>query len=211
MMRIIDAHSHVGDILYNNGGDIIERLGVTKKKIFDIGRIMEEDYKYVFLLNNDAMFVQRDSLQILMYMFNENTGITMQNAGCWCQDSVWPTRTGEKEPFRKDLHPYEARKLFHETYPDDKCWIEQQVGFWATMIKLDLFEKYGLFDERFKVICQDLDWEWRVGKYGYHTKVIGAHLLSHHGKTHCDIKPGLDIEPDERLIREIWPEKYQGG
>ncbi len=35
MIRIIDAHSHVGDILYNNGGDIIEQLGVTKKRIFD--------------------------------------------------------------------------------------------------------------------------------------------------------------------------------
>ncbi|KPA18539.1 amidohydrolase 2 [Candidatus Magnetomorum sp. HK-1] len=32
---IIDAHTHLGDILYNNGGDIIEQLGVTKKRIFD--------------------------------------------------------------------------------------------------------------------------------------------------------------------------------
>jgi hypothetical protein len=35
MMRIIDVHSHVGDILYKNGGDIIEQPGVTKKRIFD--------------------------------------------------------------------------------------------------------------------------------------------------------------------------------
>jgi hypothetical protein len=34
-MKIIDAHSHLGGILYNNGGDIIEQQGVTKKWIFD--------------------------------------------------------------------------------------------------------------------------------------------------------------------------------
>jgi len=34
-MKIIDAHSHLGGIFYNNGGDIIEQQGVTKKWIFD--------------------------------------------------------------------------------------------------------------------------------------------------------------------------------
>jgi len=32
---IIDVHTHIGNILYNNGGDIIEQIGVTKKRIFD--------------------------------------------------------------------------------------------------------------------------------------------------------------------------------
>ena len=35
MAAIIDAHSHVGDILYPNGGRIIERKGIKKKIIFD--------------------------------------------------------------------------------------------------------------------------------------------------------------------------------
>jgi len=32
---IIDIHSHVGNILIKNGGDIIEKIGVKKKRIFD--------------------------------------------------------------------------------------------------------------------------------------------------------------------------------
>ncbi len=35
MNSIIDAHSHVGDILYPGGGKIIEQKGVRKKLIFD--------------------------------------------------------------------------------------------------------------------------------------------------------------------------------
>ena len=35
MPPIIDAHSHIGDILYPNGGRIIEQKGVRKKLIFD--------------------------------------------------------------------------------------------------------------------------------------------------------------------------------
>jgi len=35
VFMIIDVHSHIGDILYKNGGNIIEKQGVTKKKIFD--------------------------------------------------------------------------------------------------------------------------------------------------------------------------------
>ena len=35
MLRIIDAHSHIGDILYTDGGNIIEQKGVRKKLIFD--------------------------------------------------------------------------------------------------------------------------------------------------------------------------------
>lgn len=35
MSPIIDAHSHIGDILYPGGGKIIEQKGVRKKLIFD--------------------------------------------------------------------------------------------------------------------------------------------------------------------------------
>jgi hypothetical protein len=34
-MKIIDAHTHLGGILYKNGGEIIEQKGVTKKWVFD--------------------------------------------------------------------------------------------------------------------------------------------------------------------------------
>lgn len=33
MDRIIDAHSHIGDNLYPNGGDLIKKIGVKKKRI----------------------------------------------------------------------------------------------------------------------------------------------------------------------------------
>ncbi len=40
-MTIIDAHSHLGDILYPGGGRLIGRLGVVKERVFDPARISE--------------------------------------------------------------------------------------------------------------------------------------------------------------------------
>lgn len=171
-------------------------------------------YQYVMLLNNDAVFVKPNGLQLLMDGFIDpcKVGIVMQNAGCWCKDSIWPTKIGENEPYRRDLHPLEARNTFRINLPGETAWYEDHVGFWGTMIRLDMFEKYGLFEEDFKVVCQDSDFCWRIQKYGWKTKVIGEHILDHHGKTHVDIKPREDIEAfhnaDQALIREIWANKY---
>lgn len=41
MDSIIDAHSHLGDILYPNGGQLIGKKGVTKQSVFDPASIWE--------------------------------------------------------------------------------------------------------------------------------------------------------------------------
>jgi hypothetical protein len=35
-MKIIDVHSHLGDILYHNGGDLIYKQGIPMPRTFDI-------------------------------------------------------------------------------------------------------------------------------------------------------------------------------
>jgi GT2 family glycosyltransferase len=95
----------------------------------------------------------------------------------------------------------------------DKAWYEDHVGFWGTMIRLDMFVKFGLFNDDFKVVCQDSDFCHRIGKYGWKTKVIESHIIGHTGRTHVDIKDPKEVQvghdADQSLIRAIWPEKFQ--
>ncbi len=42
MEPIIDAHGHLGDILYPNGGELIGRLGVEKEDVFDPASVAEK-------------------------------------------------------------------------------------------------------------------------------------------------------------------------
>lgn len=178
---------------------------------------LKADYKYIVLLNNDAT-VGEGWLPALVTAFDDPkpVGITMGFKGVWCPDSIYATPIGGDKPYMPDLDPIAARTKMCQ---DLGCteWYENQVGFWGTMIRFDLFKQYGLFDERFQVIDQDLDWCWRIGKYGWRTKVLlkgqgRLHWIWHDGNTHQDLKPRDEIdakvEKDERLIREIWPEKY---
>jgi predicted TIM-barrel fold metal-dependent hydrolase len=41
MEKIIDMHAHVGDICYPNGGALIEKKGIKKKRMFDLGSLSE--------------------------------------------------------------------------------------------------------------------------------------------------------------------------
>ena len=45
-MTIIDAHSHLGDILYRGGGALIDKVGVTKKAVFDPAGISERSLHF---------------------------------------------------------------------------------------------------------------------------------------------------------------------
>ena len=52
---IIDVHSHLGDILYPNGGDLIYKKGAVKQKMYD-----PQD-------NNEKMFMRSFGLGKLFY------------------------------------------------------------------------------------------------------------------------------------------------
>jgi len=175
------------------------------------------EYKYILLLNNDAV-VGPDWLPRMVSAFDDpkDVGIVAPFTAVWCPDSIYPTPVGWDRPYATEGNPIDVRTAMIDEF-NSMMWYEEHVGFSGVLIRLDLFEKYGLFDERFNVIAQDLDWSHRIGKYGWRTKVIGLrpgeiHLIGHHGRTHIDLKPSEEIDPlveaDNRLIREIWPEKY---
>lgn len=174
------------------------------------------DYRYMLLLNNDAT-VGPGWLKEMKDAFDDPlpVGIVAPFMGVWCPDSIYATPVGEQKPYRPDLPPIQART---QMVNDLGCteWYEDHVGFWGVMIRMDLFKMYGNFDERFEILCQDLDWCFRITKYGWKIKVTqkvpGQSIIWHQGHTHIDLKPRDYIDEnsarDQRLIREIWPEKW---
>lgn len=176
------------------------------------------DYKFIVLLNNDAV-VGPGWLQAMVNAFDDPmpVGVTAPFKAVWCPDSIYATPIGQDRPYLPDRHPVEARTQMCVDLQCDE-WYEEHVGFWGVMIRLELFKKYGLFEEQFQVICQDLDWCRRISKYGWKIKVLlkdkgHNHHIYHNGNTHQDLKPHDEIRPlveeDERLIRDFWPEKYR--
>jgi len=184
-----------------------ENGGYTKAVNTGLKEILKRDiYEYVFLMNNDAYFIRNDGLKLLIDAFDDplSVGITMQRDGLPCWDSEWPRKIGEKKLFRPDLHPYVAR---HELMKDSPCaWYEAWVGFWGTMIKTELFWKYGLLEEKFIVLGQDVDWCHRIRLYGWMVKVVNDYIMVHDHKTHQDIKPPDNdiLNRDGGLWRRIW-------
>jgi hypothetical protein len=83
---IIDAHSHLGDILNYDGGDIIFRTGITKKKVFDPVSIAEfqlhrdiglNDFLYRLL----GRWVTRAERERNFAATLENLGRTLEESG----------------------------------------------------------------------------------------------------------------------------------
>ncbi len=170
-------------------------------------------YKYMLLLNNDAVVCESWLREVKDAFENDpkDVGVVANFHAVWCPDSIYPTPIGWDRPYARDGNPVDVRtRMVNELKCDS--WYEEHVGFWGCVIRFDLFQRYGLFDERFQIICQDLDWSFRIGKYGWKTKVLNKPIFGHTGKTHIDLldRDFIDkhVEQDDRLIREIWPEKW---
>lgn len=195
-----------------------ENGGFTKCVNFGIRYLWKRSpqYKYMLLLNNDAI-LNPGWLEKMVAAFDDPlpVGIVADASAVWCPDSIYPSPLGWTEPYthEKGENPIEVRTRMIQTL-QCKSYYEEHIGFWGCLLRFDLFEKFGLFDEEFKVICQDLDFCWRIGARGWKIKVIndGTNLIYHRGKTHCDLKPKSEIDPlveaDQRRIRELWPQHW---
>jgi hypothetical protein len=87
MQKIIDTHSHIGDILYPGGGELIFRKGVRKKFVLSPTNILESrTWKSLGFLDRLPFF---EPLMIRGFLANnalgslENMRTSMDQAGIW--------------------------------------------------------------------------------------------------------------------------------
>lgn len=58
------------------------------------------------------------------------------------------------------------------------------------MLKREVIEQTGMFDEQFFMYCEEIDWAWRIHKAGWHVACVPAARVTHlEGKSTKQIRP----------------------
>jgi N-acetylglucosaminyl-diphospho-decaprenol L-rhamnosyltransferase len=60
----------------------------------------------------------------------------------------------------------------------------------AMMVKRDIIEKTGMFDEQFFMYCEEIDWAWRIQKAGWLAQCVpSAHVTHLGGQSSGQVRP----------------------
>lgn len=171
-------------IIYNK-----KNLGFAGGVNTGINYALERDFAYVALFNNDAV-ADKDWLKELVTasqthksgittgLLLHRNGKTIDSTGDWC--SVWGL------PFPRDRNK-----------PADEA---SASGFvfsgsgGASLYRTELFEKAGLFDEKFFMYYEDTDMSFRAQIYGYPVYYTDRAIAYHKQGASSDKVPGLAVQ-----------------
>lgn len=171
-------------IIYNK-----KNLGFAGGVNTGIQFALEHDFQYVGLFNNDAV-ADKDWLKELVsasikYKSGVTTGLllhrdgkTIDSTGDWC--STWGL------PFPRDRNK-----------PADQASVSGFVfsgSGGASLYRTELFEKAGLFDEKFFMYYEDTDMSFRAQIYGYPVYYTDRAIAYHKQGASSDKVPGLAVQ-----------------
>jgi GT2 family glycosyltransferase len=155
-IKILKCQSNLGFAGGNNEG---------------IKKALGENADYILLINNDTT-VEPDFLESLLKVFGKNskTGIVAPQINYYNQpNKIW-TEGGRISRLRGSGFAYSDR------FEDDGVKGDKIVNFVSgccMLIKKEVFETVGLFDDFFFLYVEDADFCYRVGKAGF--KIIVSH------------------------------------
>lgn len=176
--------SHKVTVVYNN-----KNLGFAGGVNTGIRYALENKFEYVALFNNDAV-ADKDWLKELVdaskkHKSGVTTGLllhrngkTIDSTGDWC--SVWGL------PFPRD-----RGKLSNEASASG--FVFSGSGG-ASLYRTELFEKAGLFDEKFFMYYEDTDMSFRAQVYGYPVYYTDRAIAYHKQGASSDKVPGLAVQ-----------------
>lgn len=148
-----------------------DNLGFSGGNNVGINYSLEEKADYLLLLNNDTT-VEANFLEFLVKKFetNNKTGIVAPQINYYDEpNKVW-SEGGNISRIRGSGFAY-SDKLKSEVEQSDKS--VSFVSGCCMLIRREVFETIGLFDERFFLYIEDTDFCYRAGKEGY--KIIVSH------------------------------------
>ncbi|MDY6895442.1 MAG: glycosyltransferase family 2 protein [Thermotogota bacterium] len=163
---IVDDYSTdgSGDKLYKTfpGVSLIKNeKNLNYCKSFNNGfrEALKNGAEYVFIVNNDTSDFSPDYLEEILKAFNENASVGM--VGTWCYDYDGGIRC--------------------DGTAKDRFGVPMETPTEGYIIKREVFEKIGLFDENLVIYYEDLDFIVRLRKAGYKTKTISSVSFAHLG------------------------------
>ena len=142
-----------------------------------INQALKEGADYILLLNNDTI-VQENFLEKLLMKFqtNDNTGIVAPYINYYYEpDRIWSA--GGKVSFLRGSGFADSDELESETTKIDKT--VTFVSGCCMLVKREVFEAAGLFDEKFFLYIEDTDFCYRVVKTGYRILVTNRSKIFH--------------------------------
>lgn len=152
-------------------------LGFSGGNNLGIKEALKEGYKYIFILNNDAV-IRHNTIEKLIEPFNTNEFI-----GITCPIITYyqnPERIWFAGGYLNKSFCYTRHSLINKTlneYIDSK-----EIGFAtgaAMMIKREVFDKIGLFSEDYFLYWEDVDFCTRARKKRYISYLVNKPLVFH--------------------------------
>jgi len=159
-------------VIYNDSN-----LGFSGGNNIGINKAINGDSDFVLLLNNDTV-VEPDFLEPLLEIFNKNknSGIAAPQINYYNEpEKVW-SEGGKISKIRGSGFAYSERMDNNENIDDTK------VGFVSgccMLIKNEVFEDVGLFDEKFFLYVEDTDLCFRTDQLGYKIYITHKSKIFH--------------------------------
>ena len=166
-------------------------LGFTGGNNLGIKYCLEEKADFILLLNNDTI-VEPNFIQPLLDIFenNPNVGIAAPQINYFDEPKkVW-TEGGRISKIRGSGFAYSER------FDDGKIIDDKEVTFVSgccMLIKKEVFEKVGVFDDNFFLYVEDADLCYRTTQAGY--KIIVSHNSKIYHKVSSSTKENLSLLP----------------
>ena len=166
-------------------------LGFTGGNNLGIKYSLEEKTDFILLLNNDTI-VEPNFIQPLLDIFenNPNVGIAAPQINYFDEPKkVW-TEGGRISKIRGSGFAYSER------FDDGKIIDDKEVTFVSgccMLIKKEIFEKVGVFDDNFFLYVEDADLCYRTTQAGY--KIIVSHNSKIYHKVSSSTKENLSLLP----------------
>lgn len=174
----------------DNTEEIIKRLQfVIHKRLpenvggaggFNVGLrfAMEEDYSYVWLLDDDTE-VDRDALTKLVnfYLSEEkrNIGFLGSRINLLQHKELIQEVGGKLDIFRADVLPNCAL----ETKADKEVYEVDVVAACSLFTSQEVIKEVGLINPSFFITCDDVEWSLRAKRKGYKNLVISDAVIYH--------------------------------
>lgn len=173
-------------------------LGYAGGNNFGVKKAYEKGFPYFFVLNAD-LELDKDCLKELQQLCEarEDTAVAGPIIFLWNPDKQkniiqsYGVKTNFKNQRKIKLY---NKQVFDKSRIPDEIRVDF-VGGAAVMIKRAAYEKAGLFEEKYFMYNDELDFGYRIKKAGYKTRVTSKAKVWHH-HSHA--------ENDHAFLRETY-------
>ena len=182
-----------------------ENLGFGRANNVVIQQIMSEPDKpsAVYLLNSDTITHPGATRALYDYLMS-NPRIGVVGAGLTYADGRYQHSAFDFPGLRQlwvEFFPTPGRMIegrFNGRHPQHEQPFPVDFVLGATMmLRREVIEQTGMFDERFFMYCEEIDWEWRMCEAGWEVWCVpAAHVTHLAGQSTGQVRP--------RSVIDLW-------